>query len=254
VRAWELVIVFGAAVGGGGVNAIAGGGTLLTFPTLLWLGRNPVLANATNTLGLWPGTLFGIIGFRAELARSRAWVALLVVPSLAGGIAGAVLLLRTPTSTFEAIVPWLILVATVLLALQEPLSARLRQHEAIRLAPGWKALAILFQAAVGVYGGYFGAGIGILMLAALGLLGMTDLHQMNGVKNLLAAAINGIAIVWFVASGAILWRDALVMMAGAALGGWASSKLAYRLGRKAVRRVVVAIGLAMAVALALRLR
>jgi uncharacterized membrane protein YfcA len=254
VRAWELVIVFGAAVGGGGVNAIAGGGTLLTFPTLLWLGRNPVLANATNTLGLWPGTLFGIIGFRAELARSRAWVALLVVPSLAGGIAGAVLLLRTPTSTFEAIVPWLILVATVLLALQEPLSARLRQHEAIRLAPGWKALAVLFQAAVGVYGGYFGAGIGILMLAALGLLGMTDLHQMNGVKNLLAAAINGIAIVWFVASGAILWRDALVMMAGAALGGWASSKLAYRLGRKAVRRVVVAIGLAMAVALALRLR
>ncbi len=254
MRAWELVVVFVVAVGGGGVNAIAGGGTLLTFPTLLWLGRNPVLANATNTLGLWPGTVLGAVGFRAELARSRAWVALLLVPSLAGGIAGAVLLLRTPTSTFEAIVPWLILAATALLALQEPLSARLRRHEAIRLAPGWKALAVLFQAAVGVYGGYFGAGIGILMLAALGLLGMRDLHQMNGVKNLMAAAINGIAIVWFVASGAILWRDAAVMMAGAALGGWASSKLAYRLGRKAVRRVVVAIGLAMAVALALRLR
>ena len=254
MRAWELVVVFGAAVAGGGVNAIAGGGTLITFPTLLWLGRNPVLANASNTLGLLPGTVVGAIGFRAELARSRAWVALLVVPSLVGGIAGAVLLLRTPTSTFEAIVPWLILAATLLLALQEPLSARLRRHEAIRLPPAWKALAVLFQFAVGVYGGYFGAGIGILMLAALGLLGMTDLHQMNGVKNLLAAAINGIAIVWFIASGAILWRDALVMMAGAALGGWASSRLAYRLGRKAVRRVVVAIGLAMAVALALRLR
>jgi len=254
VRAWELVVVFGAAVAGGGVNAIAGGGTLITFPTLLWLGRNPVLANASNTLGLLPGTVVGAIGFRAELARSRAWVALLVVPSLVGGIAGAVLLLRTPTSTFEAIVPWLILAATLLLALQEPLSARLRRHEAIRLPPAGKALAVLFQVAVGVYGGYFGAGIGILMLAALGLLGMTDLHQMNGVKNLLAAAINGIAIVCFIASGAILWRDALVMMAGAALGGWASSRLAYRLGRKAVRRAVVAIGLAMAVALALRLR
>ncbi len=201
--------MFGAAVAGGGVNAIAGGGTLITFPTLLWLGRNPVLANASNTLGLLPGTVVGAIGFRAELARSRAWVALLVVPSLVGGIAGAVLLLRTPTSTFEAIVPWLILAATLLLALQEPLSARLRRHEAIRLPPAWKALA---------------------------------------------AAINGIAIVWFIASGAILWRDALVMMAGAALGGWASSRLAYRLGRKAVRRAVVAIGLAMAVALALRLR
>lgn len=177
-----------------------------------------------------------------------------MVPSLAGGIAGAVLLLRTPTSTFEAIVPWLILVATLLLALQEPLSARLRRHEAVRLPLGWRALAVLFQVAVGVYGGYFGAGIGILMLAALGLLGMTDLHQMNGVKNLLAAATNGIAIVWFVASGAILWRDALVMMAGAGLGGWASPKLAYRLGRKAVRRVVVAVGLAMTVALAVRLR
>jgi uncharacterized membrane protein YfcA len=254
VRAWELVVVFVAAVVGGGVNVVAGGGMLIGFPTLLWLGRNPVLANATSTLGLWPGTLFGMFGFRAELARSRTWVALLVAPSLAGGIAGAVLLLRTPAATFEAIAPWLILVATVLLALQEPLSARLRRHEAIRLPLGWKALAVLFQAAVGVYGGYFGAGIGILMLAALGLLGMTDLHQMNGVKNLLAGAINGIAIVWFVTSGAILWRDALVMMAGAALGGWASTKLAYRLGREAVRRVVVAVGLAMTISLALRLR
>jgi uncharacterized membrane protein YfcA len=254
VRAWELVVVFAAAVVGGGVNAIAGGGTLLTFPILVWLGRNPVLANASNALGLLPGTVFGAVGFRGELARSRAWVALLLAPSLAGGVAGAVLLLRTSTRTFQAIVPWLVLSATLLLALQEPLSARLRRREAVRLPPGWKALAVLFQAAVGVYGGYFGAGIGILMLAALGLLGMSDLHQMNGVKNLLAAAINGVAVVWFVASGAILWRDALVMMAGAALGGWVTSRVAYRIGRQALRRVVVAVGLAMTAALALRLR
>ncbi|HVD15404.1 MAG TPA: sulfite exporter TauE/SafE family protein [Actinomycetota bacterium] len=254
MRSWELLVVSGASVVGGGVNAIAGGGTLLTFPALIWLGRDPVLANATNALGLLPGTVFGALGFRAELARSRAWVALLLLPSLAGGIAGAILLLRTPSSTFEVVVPWLVLAATLLLAVQEPLSARLRQREAIRLGPGWKVLAVLFQVGVGVYGGYFGAGIGILMLAALGLLGMRDLHQMNGVKNLLAAAINGIAIVWFIISGAVLWNDALIMMVGAGLGGWTAAHLAQRLGRKVVRRAVITIGLAMAASLALRLR
>jgi uncharacterized protein len=162
--------------------------------------------------------------------------------------------LRTPSATFEAVVPWLILAATLLLAAQEPLSARLRQREAIRLGLRWKVLAVVFQAGVGVYGGYFGAGIGILMLAALGLLGMRDLHQMNGVKNLLAAAINGIAVVWFIVSDAVLWNDALVMMAGAGLGGWAAAHLAHRVGRRVVRRAVITIGLAMAVSLALRLR
>jgi uncharacterized membrane protein YfcA len=251
---WELLVVAGVAVVAGGMNAIAGGGALLTFPTLVWLGRDPVLANATNALGLLPGTVFGALGFRDELARSRAWVLLLLLPSLAGGIAGAVLLLRTPSATFEVVVPWLILAATLLLAVQEPLSARLRQREAIRLGPGPKVLAVLFQVGVGVYGGYFGAGIGILMLAALGLLGMSDLHQMNGVKNVLAAAINGIAVVWFIVSGAVLWHDALVMMVGAGLGGWTAAHLAQRVGRKVVRRVVIAIGLAMAASLALRLR
>jgi uncharacterized membrane protein YfcA len=254
VRGWELLVVFGAAVGGGGMNAIAGGGTLLTFPVLIWLGRDPVLANASNALGLLPGTVFGALGFRAELARSRAWVGLLLLPSLAGGIAGAVLLLRTPSDTFEVVVPWLILAATLLLAVQEPLSARLRRHEATGVGAGGKVAAVLFQVGVGVYGGYFGAGIGILMLAALGLLGMRDLHQMNGVKNLLAAAINGIAIVWFIVSGAVLWGDALVMMAGAGLGGWTAARLAHRVGRRVVRRAVIAIGLAMAASLALRLR
>ena len=251
---WELLVVAGVAVLAGGMNAIAGGGSLLTFPTLVWLGRDPVLANATNALGLLPGTVLGAVGFRAELARSRAWVLLLLLPSLAGGIAGAVLLLRTPSATFEVVVPWLVLAATLLLAVQEPLSARLRRREAIRLGPGPKALAVLFQVGVGVYGGYFGAGIGILMLAALGLLGMTDLHEMNGVKNVLAAAINGIAVVWFIVSGAVLWNDALVMAVGAGLGGWTAAHLAQRVGRKVVRRVVIAIGLAMAASLALRLR
>jgi uncharacterized protein len=139
VRSWELLVVFGAAVVGGGVNAVAGGGTLVSFPALIWLGRDPVLANTTNALGLLPGTVLGALGFRGELARSRDWVALLLLPSAAGGVAGAILLLRTPSATFEVVVPWLILAATLLLAAQEPLSARLRQREAIRLGPAGRS-------------------------------------------------------------------------------------------------------------------
>jgi uncharacterized membrane protein YfcA len=248
------MVVFAGAFLGGGVNAIAGGGTLIAFPILLWLGIDPVLANATSAVGLWPGTLLGIVGFREELARSRSWVALLIVPSALGGVAGAVLLLRTPASTFEAIVPWLILLATVLLAVQGPLSRRLGRPETTRLGAGPRALAVLFQAGVGLYGGYFGAGIGILMLAALGLLGMRDLHRMNGVKNLLAAAITGVAVIWFAVEGAVIWDVALLMMAGAGLGGYTGAHVAHRVGRTAVRRIVVAIGLAMTVALALHPR
>ena len=137
---WGLLVVAGAAIVAGGMNAIAGGGSLITFPTLVWLGRDPVLANATNALGLLPGTVLGAVGFRDELARSRAWVLLLLLPSLAGGIAGAVLLLRTPSATFEVVVPWLILAATLLLAVQEPLrevrhSSPLPHSSVIRRAP-----------------------------------------------------------------------------------------------------------------------
>ena len=248
----DLLIIATAAFGGGVVNAIAGGGTLISFPTLVWLGRDPVLANATNSIGLWPASLTGMLGFRQELKESGPWLALLTIPALAGGITGAVLLLNTPTATFEAIVPWLVLLATILLAVQEPLSRLLGRPDALSLGTAGKVGAVLFQAAVGVYGGYFGAGIGILMLAALGLLGLNDLHQMNGIKNLLALCINGIAILWFALQGAVLWGDAAVMAVGAAAGGWAGAGLARRVGRRAVRYLVVAIGTGMAIALALR--
>ncbi len=248
-----FVIVL-AAIAGGAINTIAGGGTLISFPALMWIGRAPIVANATNTVALWPASLAGMIGFRRELATMQRWLFLLTIPSLIGGGFGAWLLLRTPERTFERIVPLLILTATILLAAQEVISKRLglvaRAHE--NPTVGWVTFVFVFQFIVSVYGGYFGAGMGILMLAALGLIGLTDLHQMNGLKNLLAICINGIAAIWFAVSGAIVWRDAIIMAAGAIAGGYFGARMARRLGRKFVRVAVVVIGLVMTVALFLK--
>ena len=248
---WQGVLIAGAAFAAGLIYSVAGGGTLVSFPALLWAGRDPVFANATSTVALWPASLAGVYGFRRELAGGRRWVLLFGAPSLAGGVVGAVLLLRTPSETFGRLVPFLILFATLLLALQEPISRRLAsgREEGARPSRRWLAGAVLFQFAVGVYGGYFGAGIGILMLAALGLLGFTDIHRMNALKNLLAILVNGVAAAYFILSAAVVWADVLVMTFAAVAGGYAGARLAYRLGRRFVRRAVVVIGLIMAVAL-----
>lgn len=247
-------VIFGAAFLAGIINSIAGGGTLISFPALVWIGRNPIVANATNSAALWPGSFAGAFGFRRDLAGIRRWLLLLTIPSVAGGALGAVLLLRTSTKTFSQLVPWLIFGATILLAFQEVISGRLkvlaRGHE--NPTAGWVVFVFAFQFLVSVYGGYFGAGMGILMLAALGLIGLTDLHQMNGLKNLLAICINGVAAIYFALRGAVDWRDALLMAVAAILGGLTGARLAHRLGRKFVRGAVVAIGLTMTVALFLR--
>jgi uncharacterized membrane protein YfcA len=246
-----LVLLLAAAFVAGVINSIAGGGTLLSFPALVWIGVPSVIANATNTVALWPGSFAGVVGFRRDLAAVPRWMLLLTIPSLAGGAAGAVILLHTSSRTFSSLVPFLILGATLLLASQELITSRLRRFFAARddAGPGWIAFAVAFQFAVGVYGGYFGAGIGILMLAALGLLGMRDLHQMNGLKNLLAICINGIAAIYFIASKAVVWHDALWMAAASIAGGFVGARLAHRLGRRFVRGAVVAIGIVMTIAL-----
>ena len=252
----QELIVFAAAFIAGAINSVAGGGTLITFPVLVWLGRDPVIANATNAIALWPGSLAGVFGFRRELENSKPWIAWLGPFTVAGSVLGAMLLLRTSSETFRAIVPFLILIATLLLAVQEPLAAKLQRlgtaspsERFLSVKPLIGAMMFLFL--VGIYGGYFGAGIGILMLAALGLLGLTDIHQMNGLKNLFAACINGTAAVYFTASGAVLWLDALWMAGGAIAGGYFGASLARKLGRRFVRRFVVAVGLLMAISLLL---
>jgi uncharacterized membrane protein YfcA len=254
VSALHLIVVFVVSLAAGSVNAIAGGGTLLSFPTLVFLGVGPIAANATNALGLWPGSFAGLLGFRRDMAGARRWAVQLIWPSLAGGVLGAFLLLRTPADVFSAISPVLVLLATFLLAIQD----RLARWIGLPADDGsttrrWAAGAVAGQFAVAVYGGFFGAGIGILMLATLGLLGLTDIHQMNGLKNLFAICINGVAAVYFAISGAVVWSDAGIMAAGAILGGFGGAGLAHRLGRTFVRRVVIGIGISSAAALTIRL-
>jgi uncharacterized protein len=252
IAPWKHGIVAAVALIGGFVNSIAGGGSLLTFPTLVWVGIPPVTASATNTVGLWAGSLGGVVGFRRHLPE-RSVIVLLGVPSLAGGIVGAVLLLRTPQDVFEGLAPLLVLLATVLLAIQEPLSKRISRGSLVgERTTAFAAAAVVFQLLVGVYGGFFGAGIGIMMLAALAVLGLTDIHQMNGLKNLLAILINGVAAAYFVTQDAVQWTDATIMAAASIAGGLGGAALANRLGRRLVRRAVIAIGVAASLSLLLK--
>ena len=234
------VILFASAFVAGMINSIAGGGTLLTFPTLIWLGLDAKEANATSTVALWPGLIGGLFGFRRELEKSRPLLVRLGLASLAGG---AALLIWTPSETFARLVPFLIFFATLLFMAQEPITRWLR----LETTPddrrrGWWTGAILFQFCASIYGGYFGAGNGILMLSALGLLGISDIHRANGLKNFLGLTLNSIAVVAFAISGLVSWPQALVMAAGAIMGGYYGAEIARKLGRTFVRRAVILIG------------
>lgn len=246
----HAAVAFAAAFAAGSINSVAGGGTLVSFPALIWLGLNSVTANATSTVAIWPGSLGGTWGYRRELRTIQGRMLVLVVPSLIGGIAGAWLLKFTPPSLFDKLVPFLILFATLLFMAQEAVQRLLNTAEAARhQSTKWLAGAIAFQLLVALYGGYFGAGIGILMLAALSVIGLTDIHQMNGLKNFFAVCINGVAAFYFILSGMVYWPDVLIMAVGAIAGGIGGAGLARKLGRTAVRRIVIFIGFAMAVSL-----
>lgn len=239
------ILIFAAAFAAGMVNTIAGGGTLITFPTLLWLGLDPKVANATSTVALWPGLWGGTWGYRRELENSRPLLVRLGLVSIAGGAVGAALLILTPSKTFAQLVPYLILFATLIFMAQEPISRLLRLQKSPTDKPraSWWFGAIAFQFLAAIYGGYFGAGNGILMLAALGLLGLTDIHRANGVKNFLGLCLNSVAVLGFAISHLVNWADALLMAVGAIAGGYFGASLAMRLGRVLVRRAIVLIGL-----------
>jgi len=247
------LFVFLAACAGGAINSVAGGGTLLTVPTLIWLGVPALHANATSTVALWPGSLSGAWGFRREMRQADPRVYALIVPSLIGGLTGAILLTITPPDLFERLIPVLILFATFLFMVQERLQRRFNLTAMHHARSHWLSWTMLFQLIVGIYGGYFGAGIGIMMLAALSLMGHTDIHQMNGLKNLLAVAINGIAIVYLLFTDLIRWDDALLMATGAIVGALIGAGTARRAGQTAVSHTVVVVGLAMALAMFVKL-
>lgn len=243
----------------GAINSVAGGGSLLTFPALLWLGRDPIVANATNTVTLWPGSLAAALTLRRDLVDVRRWLLLFMPACVIGAVAGAFLLLRTPSAVFAAMVPYLLLFATALFAIQGPIvrraerSRRAGDDVAAHTSPESRPLivfaALAFQLAVAVYGGYFGAGIGILTLAVLGMIGFTDIHQMIGIRNVNAVWINAVAGLCFAVAGVVRWPDAVVLTAGQIVGGYTGARVTRRLSPVLARRVVIAIGVAMAASL-----
>lgn len=242
--------LFAAAFAAGMINTIAGGGTLVTFPVLLWTGFDPKIANATSTVALWPGLFGGFWGYRKEIEDSRIYLKRLGLTSLVGGAAGTALLIVTPSDTFAALVPFLILFATLLFMIQEPLSRRLRlNHAAAAPRRAWWIGAIVAQFFSATYGAYFGAGNGILMLAVIGLLGIPDIHRANGIKTFLGFALNSVAVLGFALSGIVDWPASAVMAVGAVIGGYYGTHFARRLGRVVVRRLVIALGLTMTAAM-----
>jgi hypothetical protein len=243
----EILGLVLAAVAGGAINAVAGGGTLVTFPALLFFGTPPIIANATGTLALVMRTSGGIYGYRRHLKPVRPWLWRFVPVSMIGGLIGAVLLTWTGNRTFSRLVPFLILFATVLFLSQGAFrrfanlngpAAPHRRYQAI-----WGA--IRFQLGVAIYGGYFSAGIGILMLASLGFIGLSDIHEMNTLKTTLASLINIVAAVWLTYKGLIHWPKAGVMTAGALLGYFLGSHYAQRIPQQRVRRIITLIGFVM---------
>ena len=244
----QLAIAAGAAFVGGIMNAIAGGGTLITFPALVAAGLSPLVANATSTVALVPGALTSMLGYRRELSGARRWALSLALPSLLGGALGAWLLLHTPGATFSHVVPWLVLGATALFVAQRPLMGWVRrQHgtapdDAELTAAGPTPALLGWQFLVGIYGGYFGAGVGILMLAALGFMGFVNLHRMNGLKNWGGFCMNMIASASFAFSGIVEWRIALTMTVAAMAGGYLGSRGAQRVPQHYVRYAIAIVG------------
>lgn len=248
----HALIVFSTAVVAGAINSIAAGGSLLTLPTLIWLGVPSINANATNIVAIWPGSLGSAWAYRRELRDTDPRVYALVVPSAAGAAVGAMLLSRTPASVFDGLVPLLIAFATVLFMLQDRIRRRLHVAHGAALRTHWLAWAMGLQVLVGIYGGYYGSAMGIPMLAALSVT-HTDIHQINGLKNVLASCINAVATVFFIVAGLIVWSDAVTMAAGTMTGGVGGALMARRIGQDAVRRLVIVIGFGMAISLLLRL-
>ena len=273
MTATEIIALTAAAAAGGAINAVAGGGTLVTFPTLLLFGTASKVANATSTLALVLGTSGSIFGFRRHIEAAKPWLWLFLPASLIGGVVGAVLLTLTRERIFARLVPFLILFATVLFVSQtlirrwlkvvsssersetpipnesssSPVHSAPNQGESRRLLDNHALLgAVLFQFAVALYGGYFGAGIGILMLASLSMIGLHNIHEMNTIKTILGSLINLVAAIWFIFAGLMDWPRAGVMTFGAIVGYFLGAHYSLRLPQHHVRRIVTAIGFTLA--------
>ncbi|HEY4386982.1 MAG TPA: sulfite exporter TauE/SafE family protein [Ktedonobacteraceae bacterium] len=246
----SIVLLFLTAVIGGALNSVAGGGSFFTFPALIFSGVPSVPANATSTLALWPASLASAGAYRKELQnQDRTLLILLCITSLIGGVLGAILLIKTPSQIFQTLLPYLLLFATLLFTFSPMITARLRVRklEKAALTPGRLIWIGAIQFIISVYGGYFGGGIGIMMLASLAIMGLEDMHVMNAIKNVLASLINGIAIVTFIVYRIIYWPQALIMIVGSILGGYGSAYYTRKIPSKYIRAFVIVAGFSMAV-------
>jgi uncharacterized protein len=241
---WLVIASFLAGM----LNAVAGGGSFLSFPALLSMGLLPIHANATNTVALWPGQLTSAVAFREELRKNARLILPVAAGAAVGGVTGALVLLHTGQQTFSHLVPWLLLLASLLFWASGPLSAWLKRRAAAApkdAAPPSRWRLFFALAIVAVYIGYFGAGAGFLIMSAVGLFGVTDLHEINALKVVGAAVANGVAAITFVVRGAVEWRYCLVAMALAALGGYLGARLSRRIQGPALRVAIIGLGLSM---------
>ena len=249
----HLLLAMAAAFLAGGINSIAGGGTLITFPALMRLGLPAVTANSTSTVAIWPGSIGSMWGFRREIARIPLRMKLLAIPSVFGGLLGAWLLRSTPSGIFEKLVPYLILFATLLFTIQTPVQKRLEKLlRQGRRGVLWMIGAFAAQFLVGVYGGYFGAGMSIMMLTALAFMGMEDILEMSALTSFLSFCTNGVASLLFILAKMVVWPYVIGMMAAALLGGWTAAGVARKVEKKQVRRFVICVGVSIGIVLLVR--
>jgi uncharacterized membrane protein YfcA len=246
----RAILLFFVAVLAGTLNSVAGGGSFFTVPTMIFVGMPPVQANTTSTVALWPGSAASIGAYRHELLRVRlGLIFLLVSTSLIGSILGAILLLHTPQEIFVRLLPYLLLVATLLFSLSGPITKRLRMHKIEEdHLPLLTIIGVaIAQFVIAIYGGYFGGGIGILMLATLALMGMENIHVMNALKVLLASVINLVASITFIIANAVIWPQAVLMIFGAIIGGYGGAHFARKIEQRWIRSFVISVGLAMTI-------
>ena len=249
---WASAVALGlTAVVAGAINSVAGGGTFLTVPMMIFCGFSEYRANTTNTVALWFGSLASVGAYREHLGGQRRALITLLTTSLGGGLIGALLLLKTPDAVFKAMLPWLLLTATLIFIFGKHMTAALRRMVHLDINQpqhiGPFVVGCTLQLIIAIYGGFFGGGIGILMLALLTLLGYVEIHVMNGLKTVLASTINGIAVITFVLAHVVDWPQAIVMMVGSIIGGYGGAVLAQRISPEIIRRVVITVGVSMTI-------
>lgn len=246
---FDCILIFFAAMTAGAMNAVAGGGTFVLFPAVVMSGLSTVVANATCTIAVFPGAAASAFAFRKELKEQREILPLMLTLALTGGGVGALLLIYTPETRFDALVPWLLMGATLLFAFGKKLTKRITRD--LPDTPQARRLrffgAAFLQIFIAIYGGFFGAGIGILNLAMLQILGMENIHSMNALKTLIGTAINAVAVLIFIFSGLVSWPHAAVMVVGAVIGGYYGAHTSLKFPQERIRQVVVAIGVVMTI-------